>query len=176
MILYRNCPLCNSTKSKKALLIDTKRKGFRFQEWSVFLWARIATPWQSQKELLDYYQKLLWERFSMRAINYKEISLNCSFISELSKNLDLKKRSKYFQKFEGVHFLDYMMRIGFRISLCKSVECKLYATEFDSGALEFVKKNHFRLRPFREIFWEANYLFWVFWFYFIFSTCDWACF
>jgi len=34
--------------------------------------------------------------------------------------------------------------------------CDLYATEFDTGALEFVRK-HFQVDTFQGDVWEANY-------------------
>jgi len=53
-------------------------------------------------------------------------------------------------------FLDIGCGLGLGLAYASQLNCKLYATDFDSGALEFVK-NHFQVETFRGDIWEAKY-------------------
>lgn len=156
MILHRNCPLCNSA-SLNGFAIDTKRKGphiSRVQCNSCKL--VFANPMADQKELLDYYQNY-YEKDLYEAINYKEIVLKLFKHIRTLSEADLKKEAKYFRELrEESTFLDIGCGLGLGLAYANQLNCKLYATEFDSGALEFVK-NHFQVETFQGDIWEANY-------------------
>jgi len=156
MILYRNCPLCNST-SLKGFAIDTKRKGPHISRVKCNSCELVfANPMADQKELLDYYQNY-YEKDLYEAINYKEIVLKLFLHIRTLKESDLKKEARYFQNLKGEStFLDIGCGLGLGLAYANQLNCKLYATEFDSGALEFVK-NHFQVETFQGDIWEANY-------------------
>jgi transcription elongation factor Elf1 len=93
MILYRNCPLCNST-SLKGFAIDTQRKGPHISRVKCNSCELVfANPMADQKELLDYYQNY-YEKDLYQAINYKEIVLKLFHHIQTLKESDLKKEAK----------------------------------------------------------------------------------
>jgi len=63
-----------------------------------------------QKELLTI-TKTTMRKISMKAIILQGNRPNCSFISELLQESDLKKEGRYFQIEGEVPFLEYRMRI-----------------------------------------------------------------
>jgi len=132
----------------------------------------LQTHGQIKKSFLTITKTTM--RKTYEAINYKEISLNCSFISETLKGIWSKKRSQgIFKILRESTFLD-IDADWVRLALCKSSwNCKLYATEWQRSAWN-LWKIIVQLRPFREDIWEAKLPFWVF--DFIHISHVWACF
>jgi ubiquinone/menaquinone biosynthesis C-methylase UbiE len=156
MILHRNCPLCNSS-DLKGFAMDLKRKGPHISRVKcrgcqvVF-----ANPMADEQELIDYYQAY-YEKELYDAINYKTIILDhFQRISTLDVS-SLKKEARYLKQLKpGDSFLDVGCGLGLGLAYAHRLDCQLFATEFDAGALEFVKE-HFPVTTYQGDVWGAQY-------------------
>lgn len=142
MILFRACPLCHS-KNLSGFAIDTYRKGphisrVKCQDCSVVF----ANPMADASELAEYYQSY-YEKDHYTAISYEQIIIGHF---ERIRNLEdrqIKQEARYLRNLKkGDKFLDVGCGLGLGLAYAQQFGCKLYATEYDSGALEFVR-SHF---------------------------------
>ncbi len=156
MILYRKCPLCSS-KDLKAFAMDLKRKGphisrVKCQSCQVVF----ANPMADEKELVDYYQNY-YEKDLYDATNYKNIILDHFRRIKILDIQAIKEEARYLSELKpGNRFLDVGCGLGLGLAYANQLNCELFATEFDSGALEFVKE-HFPVNTFEGDIWEAKY-------------------
>lgn len=156
MILHRSCPLCNS-RDLKGYAMDLKRKGPHISRVKckgcqvVF-----ANPMADEKELVDYYQQY-YEKELYNAINYKAIvSAHLLRINKLDIP-SLKKEARYLNQLKpGDAFLDVGCGLGLGLAYAHRLDCQLFATEFDAGALAFVEK-HFPVTTHQGDVWGAKY-------------------
>ncbi|MAN87075.1 MAG: SAM-dependent methyltransferase [Algoriphagus sp.] len=156
MILHRECPLCGS-KILKGFAIDTLRKGPHISRVKcencnlVF-----ANPMADEKELESYYNNY-YEKEHYEAVNYKQL-ISEHFIRISTLNEESIRKEAVFLKLlgGGTRFLDVGCGLGLGLAYANQMNCELFATEFDSGALEFVK-SHFPVTTFHGDIWEANY-------------------
>lgn len=156
MILHKNCPLCNSSHLQ-GYAMDLKRKGPHISRVKckgcgvVF-----ANPMADEKELVDYYQQY-YEKDLYEATNYKSIILDHF---QRIRTLDipsLKKEARYLKQLSpGATFLDLGCGLGLGLAYAHQLNCTLHATEFDAGALEFVKE-HFPVSTYQGDVWGAQY-------------------
>lgn len=154
MILHRKCPICYS-ESLRGYAIDTTRKGphiSRVQCNSCKL--VFANPMADENELEEYYNHY-YEKDHYEAMNYKALILShFSRIQGLSSEA-IKKEARYLNGLvEGTKFLDIGCGLGLGLAYANQLDCELYATEFDQGALDFVS-DHFDLKTFRGDVWSA---------------------
>ena len=145
MILHRYCPLCNS-QNLSGFAIDTRRKGphisrVKCEDCGVVF----ANPMADAAELTEYYQAY-YEKDHYEAVAYKEIILgHFNRIKTLEENA-IKQESRFLKTLEkGNKFLDVGCGLGLGLAYAHQLNCELFGTEYDSGALEFVQK-HFPVK------------------------------
>ena len=156
MILFKKCPLCNS-ENLSGFAIDTKRRGPHISRVScnnchlVF-----ANPMADRKELADYYTNY-YEKEHYEAVDYKSLILE-EFLRIKSLNeLAVKKEARFLnQLIKGNKFLDVGCGLGLGLAYASQLDCQLYATEFDTGAIQFVK-SHFPVETHQGDLWDADY-------------------
>ncbi|WP_339875063.1 methyltransferase domain-containing protein [uncultured Algoriphagus sp.] len=156
MILYRKCPICGSERLK-GFAIDTQRKGPHISRVECLNCKLVfANPMADSKELAEYYINY-YDKDHYEAFDYKNlIKSHFQRISNL-KEIEIKKEAKFLARLEcGSKFLDIGCGLGLGLAYANQLNCELYATEFDTGALEFVKC-HFPVETFQGDIWEAKY-------------------
>jgi len=156
MILYRNCPLCGS-ESLKGFAIDTQRKGPHISRVQCLKCQLVfANPMADSQELTEYYTNY-YEKDHYEAVDYKNLILNHFHrIADLIE-VEIKQEARFLNKLRrGTKFLDVGCGLGLGLAYASQLNCELFATEFDTGALEFVKE-HFDVKTFRGDIWEAKY-------------------
>jgi len=156
MKLYRKCPICGS-ESLKGFAIDTYRKGphiSRVQCNSCKL--VFANPMADSKELSDYYTNY-YDKDHYESFDYKNLILNhFARIAKLDE-ASIKKEARSLNNLSsGAKFLDVGCGLGLGLAYAHQLGCKLYATEFDTGALDFVRE-HFPVETFQGDIWDAQY-------------------
>lgn len=156
MILYRNCPICGS-ESLKGFAIDTQRKGPHISRVQCLECKLVfANPMADSKELANYYTNY-YEKDHYEAVDYKNLILNHFHRIAGLKEGEIKKEARFLNNLErGSKFLDVGCGLGLGLAYANQFHCELYATEFDTGALEFVKE-HFSVDTFQGDIWEAKY-------------------
>lgn len=156
MILYRNCPICGS-ESLKGFAIDTKRKGPHISRVQCNKCKLVfANPMADSQELANYYTNY-YEKEHYAAFNYKNLILNHYHRIAGLKEAQIKKEAKFLKKLgEKTKFLDVGCGLGLGLAYANGLNCELYATELDTGALEFVKM-HFDVKTFQGDIWEAKF-------------------
>jgi 2-polyprenyl-3-methyl-5-hydroxy-6-metoxy-1,4-benzoquinol methylase len=156
MILYRNCPICGS-ESLKGFAIDTQRKGPHISRVQCLECKLVfANPMADSKELANYYTNY-YEKDHYEAVDYKNLILNHFHRIAGLKEGEIKKEARFLNNLErGSKFLDVGCGLGLGLAYANQFHCELYATEFDTGALEFVKE-HFSVETFQGDIWEAKY-------------------
>lgn len=156
MILYRKCPLCNS-KELKGFAMDLVRKGPHISRVKCRSCQLVfANPMADEKELVDYYQNY-YEKDLYEAINYKSIILDHFRRIKKLGIPAIKAEAPYLSELgSGNRFLDVGCGLGLGLAYANQLNCELFATEFDAGALEFVKE-HFPVQTFQGDIWEAKY-------------------
>lgn len=140
MILHHSCPLCAS-KNLSGFAIDTHRKGphisrVKCEQCGVVF----ANPMADAAELTAYYQSY-YEKDRYEAMAFKDLILG--HIQRI-KTLDeeaIKKETRYLKNLQsGSKFLDVGCGLGMGLAYANQLNCELYATEYDTGALEFVQQ------------------------------------
>jgi ubiquinone/menaquinone biosynthesis C-methylase UbiE len=156
MILYRNCPICGS-ESLKGFAIDTQRKGPHISRVQCLECKLVfANPMADSKELANYYTNY-YEKDHYEAVDYKNLILHHFHRIAGLKEGEIKKEARFLNNLErGSKFLDVGCGLGLGLAYANQFHCELYATEFDTGALEFVKE-HFSVETFQGDIWEAKY-------------------
>ncbi|MBM3168684.1 MAG: class I SAM-dependent methyltransferase [Bacteroidetes bacterium] len=156
MILHKKCPLCNSA-SLLGYAMDLKRKGphisrVKCQECRVVF----ANPMADEKELQDYYQHY-YEKDLYEATHYKSIILNHFKRIATLEPIRIKKEARYLGLLQAGHtFLDVGCGLGLGLAYAHRLDCTLFATEFDQGALDFVQE-HFPVSTYQGDIWGAKY-------------------
>ncbi|WP_240510890.1 class I SAM-dependent methyltransferase [Algoriphagus antarcticus] len=108
------------------------------------------------QELADYYTNY-YEKEHYEAFNYKNLILNHYHRIAGLKEAQIKKEAKFLKKLgEKTKFLDVGCGLGLGLAYANGLNCELYATELDTGALEFVKM-HFDVKTFQGDIWEAKF-------------------
>ncbi|MEB2783269.1 class I SAM-dependent methyltransferase [Algoriphagus persicinus] len=109
-----------------------------------------------RQELADYYTNY-YEKDHYEAIDYKNLILtHFNRIAGL-KGDEIKKEARFLNHLaSGSKFLDIGCGMGLGLAYANQLNCKLYATEFDTGALQFVKE-HFAVETFQGDIWDASY-------------------
>lgn len=156
MILHTKCPLCDSN-SLKGFAIDTVRPGphiSRVQCNSCKL--VFANPMADSKELALHYTHY-YDRDHYEAFDYKNLILDhFERISKMDQAI-IPQEARFLKMLEsGTKFLDVGCGLGLGLAYANKLNCDLYATEFDTGALEFIKE-HFPVKTFQGDIWDANY-------------------
>nr|WP_244545482.1 class I SAM-dependent methyltransferase [Algoriphagus locisalis] len=108
------------------------------------------------QELADYYTNY-YDKDHYLAFDYKNHILNhFERISTLNP-AQIKSESRCLNKLvpDG-RFLDIGCGLGLGLAYAQQLNCELYSTEFDTGALEFVKSN-FPVETYQGDIWEAKY-------------------
>ncbi|MHA7130739.1 class I SAM-dependent methyltransferase [Algoriphagus namhaensis] len=109
-----------------------------------------------EKELADYYTNY-YEKDHYEAVNYKkQMEAHFQRISKMGIAQVLKEARYLKNTVRGGGFLDIGCGLGLGLSYAQVFGCDLYATEFDAGALEFVRSN-FDVQTFQGDIWEAGY-------------------
>ena len=144
MILHRNCPLCKST-DLSGFAIDTIRKGPHISRVKCNSCGVVfANPMADSSELTEYYQAY-YEKDHYDAVAYKEIILGHFERIKTLQESQIKQEARYLKHLEkGAKFLDVGCGLGLGLAYAKQFGCELYATEYDTGALEFVQA-HFQV-------------------------------
>lgn len=156
MILYKKCPICGS-ESMRGFAIDTQRKGPHISRVQCLKCKLVfANPMADSKELADYYTNY-YDKDHYEAFDYKTLILNHFQRIRGLKDAEVKKEVRFLNKLEiGSKFLDIGCGLGLGLAYAHQLDCELHATEFDTGALEFVK-DHFNVKTFQGDIWEARY-------------------
>lgn len=141
MILHRFCPLCRS-KNLSGFAIDTHRRGphisrVKCEDCGVVF----ANPMADAAELSEYYQAY-YEKDHYEAVAYKELILGHFSRIKTLKESAIKQESRYLKNLaKGSKFLDVGCGLGLGLAYAHQLDCELYATEYDSGALNFVRQH-----------------------------------
>lgn len=156
MILYRNCPICGS-ESLKGFAIDTNRKGPHISRVQCLNCKLVfANPMADAEELTDYYTNY-YEKDHYESVDYKNLILSHFKRIERLKKAEIKKEARFLSQLEeGSKFLDVGCGLGLGLAYANQLNCELFATEFDTGALAFVT-DHFPVKTFQGDIWEAQY-------------------
>lgn len=141
MILYKRCPYCNSS-DLTGWSIDCSRKGPHISRVKCKKCGLIfANPMADNIELSKYYSNYSdtkkYEGYDLKALAKKNIER----IDKLSKR-EVFKEAKYISHFNGNDkFLDIGCGLGLGLAYARKLGFKLYATEFDQNAVDFVNAN-----------------------------------
>lgn len=156
MILHTFCPLCESG-DLSGFAMDTRRKGPHISRVKCENCGIVfANPMADQDELGEYYQKY-YEKDHYESIGYKELILGHF---ERIATLDYEgiiKEARFLNKLShGAKFLDVGCGLGLGLAYANQLGCELFATEYDSGALDFVQE-HFPVKTFHGDIQGAKY-------------------
>ena len=156
MILHRNCPLCKS-QDLKGFAMDLKRKGSHISRVKCKSCGIVfANPMADERELIDYYQNY-YQKDLYEAIDYKNHILEHFKRIQSLDLVAIQKESRYLKDLQpGTRFLDVGCGLGLGLAFANQLKCELYATEFDTGALEFVAE-HFPVKTYQGDIWGADY-------------------
>ncbi len=115
-----------------------------------------ANPMADQNELAIHYSQY-YEKDHYESIGYKNLILeHFERIDTLNKG-EIIKEARFLKKLEGgMKFLDVGCGLGLGLAYAHQLGCELYATEYDSGALDFVQK-HFPVKTFQGDIQGAEY-------------------
>ncbi|MEP0713337.1 class I SAM-dependent methyltransferase [Algoriphagus sp.] len=108
------------------------------------------------QELAEYYTNY-YEKDHYESVDYKNLIINhFQRISKLTED-EIKQEAKFLKRLKSESkFLDVGCGLGLGLAYANQLNCELYATEFDIGALEFVK-DHYPVSTFQGDIWEAKY-------------------
>jgi SAM-dependent methyltransferase len=141
MILYKLCPYCNSS-DLTGWSIDCSRQGPHISRVKCKKCGLIfANPMADNNELSKYYSNYSdtkkYEGYDLQAIAKKNIKR----IDKLSKR-EIFNEAKYISHFNGNDkFLDIGCGLGLGLAYARKLGFKLYATEFDQNAIDFINAN-----------------------------------
>ncbi|WBL42584.1 methyltransferase domain-containing protein [Algoriphagus halophytocola] len=156
MILYRACPICKS-KNLRGFAIDTYRNGPHISRVKCADCELVfANPMADSQELAEYYTNY-YQKEHYEAVDYNNLIVNhFKRIAGLG-GAQVKQEARFLGSLkEGDRFLDVGCGLGLGLAYAHQLNCKLFATEFDSGALDFVK-SHFPVKTFQGDIWDAKY-------------------
>ncbi|WP_225586858.1 bifunctional 2-polyprenyl-6-hydroxyphenol methylase/3-demethylubiquinol 3-O-methyltransferase UbiG [Algoriphagus sp. Y33] len=108
------------------------------------------------KELTLHYTHY-YDKDHYEALDYKNLILDhFERISKLDET-SIRREVRFLNKLENnAKFLDIGCGLGLGLAYANRLNCELFATEFDAGALAFVSE-HFPVRTFQGDVWDANY-------------------
>jgi SAM-dependent methyltransferase len=156
MVIHKNCPICQSSNIVGDS-IDLQRFGphisrARCQHCELVF----ANPMADSNDLFQYYNDY-YEKDIYLSMNYKYyIEKEIKNIKSLNKTLIFKKAPYFsFYKHSG-KFLDVGCGLGLGLAYANQLGFELYATEFDQGAIDFVKKQ-FSVEVFKGELFSANF-------------------
>tara|TARA_B110000305_G_scaffold4962_1_gene4881 strand:+ start:97 stop:1005 length:909 start_codon:yes stop_codon:yes gene_type:complete len=141
MILHKKCPYCNSS-DLIGWSIDCSREGPHISRVKCKKCDLIfANPMADNNELSEYYSKYSdtkkYEGYDLKSIAKKNIKR----IDKLSEN-EIFKEAKYISHFNNNDkFLDIGAGLGLGLAYARKLGFKLYATEFDQNAIDFINTN-----------------------------------
>ena len=141
MILYKKCPYCNSS-DLIGWAIDCSRKGPHISRVKCKKCDLIfANPMADNNELSKYYSNYSntkkYEGYNLKSVAKQ----NFKRIDKLSKN-EIFKEAKYISYFNNNgNFLDIGSGLGLGLAYAQKLGFKLYATEFDQNAIDFINTN-----------------------------------
>ena len=141
MILHKKCPYCNSS-DLIGWSIDCSREGPHISRVKCKKCDLIfANPMANNNELSEYYSKYSdtkkYEGYDLKSIAKKNIKR----IDKLSEN-EIFKEAKYISHFNNNDkFLDIGAGLGLGLAYARKLGFKLYATEFDQNAIDFINTN-----------------------------------
>ncbi len=141
MILHLSCPLCTS-ENLSGYALDTRRRGphisrVKCEDCGVVF----ANPMADASELAAYYQSY-YEKDRYEAMAFKEIILGHIQRIQTLNEASIKNEVRYLKNLRtGSKFLDVGCGLGMGLAYAHQFHCELYATEFDSGALDFVRQH-----------------------------------
>jgi SAM-dependent methyltransferase len=141
MILYKKCPYCNSS-DLIGWAIDCSRKGPHISRVKCKKCDLIfANPMADNYELSKYYSNYSntkkYEGYNLKSVAKQ----NFKRIDKLSKN-EIFKEAKYISYFNNNgNFLDIGSGLGLGLAYAQKLGFKLYATEFDQNAIDFINTN-----------------------------------
>ena len=156
MILYKKCPLCDSDKLS-GFAIDTIRKGPHISRVACDNCKLVfANPMADSQELTDYYTNY-YDKEHYEAVDYKSLILeHFKRIKRLNES-SVKKEARFLNHLKkGDKFLDVGCGLGLGLAYASQLDCQLYATEFDTGAIQCVK-SHFTVETHQGDLWDAGY-------------------
>ena len=156
MILHRSCPICGS-EQLTGFAIDMHRKGPHISRVQCMKCQLVfANPMAESQELAEYYTNY-YETDYYESVDYRTLILEHFFRIQGLDEAAIKNEARFLSKL--VHedkFLDVGCGLGLGLAYANRMNCELYATEFDSGALAFVKEN-FPVNTFQGAIWDAKY-------------------
>lgn len=156
MILHKKCPLCGST-SLIGFAIDTKRRGPHISRVKCTSCKLVfANPMADEDELNLHYNDY-YEKDHFKAMDYKKIILDRYHLIKKLQPDGIGKDARYLKLLKShSKFLDVGCGLGLGLAYANQLNCDLYATEFDEGALNFVKE-HFSVKTYKGDLLEAQY-------------------
>lgn len=156
MILYRECPICNSS-DLKGYAIDCHRPGPHISRVECQKCKLVfANPMADASELSAYYSNY-YEKPQYEKTHYKNLILDHFHRIKSLSPQEIFKEAAYMAHYpDNERFLDVGCGLGLGLAYANRLGFDLYATEFDSGALEFVQEQ-FKVEVFQGELFDANY-------------------
>lgn len=156
MLLHRKCPLCDST-NLKGYAIDCSRRGPHISRVKCINCKVVfANPMANAEELTNYYQNY-YDASIFDSLQFK------GYITDKIKQIrsytraDVDREASYISKYKtSGRFLDVGCGLGLGLAFANQLGFELYATEFDEGAINFVKE-HFEVNVFHGELLHAGY-------------------
>lgn len=157
MILYKYCPICNST-NLKGYSIDCLRNGPHMSRVIcgdcdiVF-----ANPMADSNDL-DLFYTNYYHKGNMGVLDYTKKVLNkIQDVKNLSTEALKKEASFIYNYKQAGRFLDVGCGLGIGLLYVNNSEFELYATELDGDALSFVQSQYRKVNTFHGELINAKY-------------------
>ncbi len=140
MQIHRECPLCHS-KNLKGYAIDCVRKGPHISRVKCNSCRVVfANPMADNDELKEYYEGY-YNADIYDALKFKEYSIARIKEIKFYSTEDVLREAPYIAKYkQGGKFLDVGCGLGLGLAFANQLGFELHATEYDEGAINFIKE------------------------------------
>lgn len=156
MKLFKNCPLCKSNKLI-GFAIDCKRDGPHISRVKCCECDLIfANPMANKDELKHFYENY-YNQDKYQGINFfQKAENNINRIKKINIETVLKEAPFLLKLKKNKNFLDVGCGLGNILAYADKLEFKLYATDYDQQALDFVSSK-FKVECFNGDLSDAKY-------------------
>jgi ubiquinone/menaquinone biosynthesis C-methylase UbiE len=158
MIIYYSCPICKS-EDLQGYSIDVKRKGPHVSRVKCNTCKVVfANPMANKNQLINFYSNY-YDKGNLQLLGYKEQIRKKIALKRNSNKSDFITEMSFLTKYiKGGNILDIGAGLGNSLLFADFPEYKLYATEYDKDAIDFMQ-THFDepVNAFNGDIFEANY-------------------